>query len=95
MCEYSHELYTVFAMGKYHISKHPHSAQVYFRPHSYNMCASHLVCMFTVISTGAYTIFQGLNLLFGRLSEEVVSYLFQTRWPQAATTPAMDRHLHE
>ena len=38
----------------------------------YNMCASHLVCMFTVISIGVYTVIRGLNLLFGRLSEEVV-----------------------
>lgn len=65
-----------------------------------SMSDSHLVCMFTVISTGAHTVFRGLGLLFGRLSEEVVFsctcerssplcyYLVWSRWPQANTAAA-------
>ena len=41
------------------------TVQTYHRTVQYNMCASHLVCMLTVISIGAHTVFPGLNLLFG------------------------------
>lgn len=47
------------------------TVQTYRRTVQYNMCASHLVCMLTVISIGAHTVFPGLNLLFGRLRAEV------------------------
>lgn len=63
-----------------------------------NMCASHLVCMLTVISTRAHTVFPGLSLLFGQLLEEAgfsctseesttsrVAAGVQTRGPQAAS----------
>lgn len=51
----------------------------------YNMCAAHLVCMLTVISIRAYTVFQGLNLLFGQLSEEVVFSAVHWKDPLPAT----------
>lgn len=52
----------------------------------YNMCASHLVCMLTVISIGAHTVFQGLNLLFGQLSEEV-GFSFTSEGSSACSLP--------
>lgn len=47
------------------------TVQTYQCTVQYNMCAFHLVCMLTVISIGAHTVFPGLNLLFGRLRAEV------------------------